>query len=60
MLAMSTPSASRLVLVPDDRMPAAPGPHATKMRRYRLARLRLLERREAGPARAPHLIRTYD
>jgi hypothetical protein len=60
MLAMSTPSASRLVLLPDDRMAAASGPHAAKLRRYRLARLRLLERREAGPPSAPHLIRAYD
>jgi hypothetical protein len=62
MLAMSTPSASasRLILVPDDRIAAAPGPHAAKLRRYRLARLRLLERREAGPSCAPHLIRVYD
>jgi hypothetical protein len=59
MLAMST-SPSRLVLLPDDRFTSACGPHAAKLRRYRLARLRLLERREAGPTHAPQLIRTYD
>jgi hypothetical protein len=52
-------SPSRVLLVPEARSAAA-GPQAAKIRRYRLARLRLLERRDAGPERYPHLIRTYD
>ena len=37
----------RVLLVPEARVAAA-GPEAAKIRRYRLARLRLLERRDAG------------
>jgi hypothetical protein len=60
MPAMTPNTASRLVLVQDSRLAAASGREAAKLRRYRLARLRLLERREAGPAAYPHLTRTYD
>jgi hypothetical protein len=60
MLSMTHLSQSRVLLVPEARSAAATGPQAAKIRRYRLARLRLLERREADPARYPHLARTYD
>jgi hypothetical protein len=60
MLSMTGPrtSSARVMLVPE--APAAAGPQAAKIRRYRLARLRLLERRDAGPARYPQLSRSYD
>jgi hypothetical protein len=48
-----------VLLVPEARAAAA-GPQAAKIRRYRLARLRLLERREVDPSRYPHLARSYD
>ena len=50
---------SRVLLVPEARA-AATGPEAAKIRRYRLARLRLLERRDAGPERYPQLLKSYD
>jgi hypothetical protein len=53
------PSSSRIVLVAEDRTAAA-GPHAAKVRRYRLARLRLVERRAEQDARHRGLTRTYD
>jgi hypothetical protein len=60
MLSMTAHSSSaRVLLVPEART-AADGPQTGKIRRYRLARLRLLERRDAGPDRHPHLIRSYD
>jgi hypothetical protein len=59
MSSMTPPSQSRVLLVPEARAAAA-GPQAAKIRRYRLARLRLLERREVDPSRYPHLARSYD
>jgi hypothetical protein len=56
---MTPLSTSRVLLVPEARSAVA-GPQATKIRRYRLARLRLLERRDGGPTRYPQLSRTYD
>ncbi len=50
---------NRVLLVPEARSSAA-GPHAQKIRRYRLARLRLLERRDQQALRHPHLSRAYD
>jgi hypothetical protein len=58
MLSMTPLAQSRVLLVPEAR--AAAGPQAAKIRRYRLARLRLLERRDADPGRYPHLARSYD
>jgi hypothetical protein len=52
-----TPVPSRIVLLPDAK---ASGAHAAKLRRYRLARVRLAERRDQLPARAAHLARSYD
>jgi hypothetical protein len=60
MLSMTALHPSRVLLVPEARVGAATGPQAAKIRRYRLARLRLLERRDAGPARFSQLGRTYD
>ena len=57
---MTPLSSSRVLLVPEARVAAAAGPQAAKIRRYRLARLRLLERRDADPSRFGHLARTYD
>ena len=51
--------ASRVVLLPEARIAAA-GAHADKVRRYRLARMRLVERRDAGSAAHPQLLRSYD
>jgi hypothetical protein len=45
-----TPATSRVLLVPEDRI-AATGPHAAKVRRYRLARLRLVARRDEQATR---------
>ena len=53
-----TTAASRITLLPAAARPS--GPHAAKVRRYRLARVRLAERRDAGPPRHPQLARTYD
>lgn len=58
MLSMTPLSTSRVVLMPESR-PAA-GPDATKVRRYRLARLRVLERRDGSADRHPQLLRAYD
>ena len=52
-------TSSRVLLMPDARA-TTPGPHASKVRRYRLARMRLLERREVAADRHPHLLRVYD
>ncbi len=57
MLCMTPLAQSRVLLVPEAR---ATGPHADKIRRYRLARLRLLERRDTDLGRLPHLARSYD
>ena len=54
-----TPS-NRVLLVPEARLAATTGPEAARIRRYRLARLRLLERRDAGPERFPQLMKSYD
>ena len=54
------PHSGRVLLVPEARTAAATGPQAAKIRRYRLARLRLLERRDAGADRYPQLLRSYD
>ena len=53
------PRSGRVLLVTEARTAAA-GPQAAKIRRYRLARLRLLERRDAAAERSPQLIRAYD
>jgi hypothetical protein len=58
MLNMTTAS-SRILLVADAARASA-DPHASKVRRYRLARVRLAERRNDHPARHPHLTRAYD
>jgi hypothetical protein len=55
---MTTTSASRVLLLPGAAKPA--GPHAAKVRRYRLARVRLAERRGELPARHAHLLKAYD
>jgi hypothetical protein len=50
MLLMTATSASqRILLLPEER--TAAGPHAAKIRRYRLARMRLVERRDEQAAR---------
>ena len=60
MLSMTTASATnRVLLMPEARSSAA-GPHAQKIRRYRLARLRLLERRDVQSLRHSQLSRAYD
>ena len=60
MLLMLSASSARVMLVPEARAAATAGPQAAKIRRYRLARLRLLERRDAGAERYPQLLRSYD
>ena len=57
MLAMTAPH--RILLVPDAR-PRADLATAPKVRRYRLARLRLAEIRHPGEARFAHLAKAYD
>ncbi len=52
-------SSSRVLLLPDASKAAA-GPHAAKVRHYRLARVRLTERRDELPARHAHLLRAHD
>jgi hypothetical protein len=58
MLSM-TSSSSRILLVPDAAR-ASGGPQASNIRRYRLARVRLAERRGELPVRFAHLGRGYD
>ncbi len=58
MLLMTTAS-SRILLVPDAAKAPA-DPHAPSVRRYRLARVRLAERRDDLPTRHQHLTRAYD
>ena len=55
---LSMTDASRIILLPDAKAPA--GAYASKIRRYRLARVRLAERRDELPPRAAHLIKSYD
>ena len=59
MLCMTARSASRVLLVPEARFPAT-GPEAARIRRYRMARVRLVERRDAEGTRHPQLGRMYD
>ena len=55
---LSMTDASRIILLPDAKAPE--GATASKIRRYRLARVRLAERREQVPHRHAHLVRAYD
>jgi len=52
-------SSSRVLLVPDATKAVA-GPHAAKVRHYRLARMRLAERRNELPPRHAHLLKPHD
>ncbi len=52
-------SSSRVLLLPETTK-AVTGPHAAKVRRYRLARVRLAQRRGELPPRQAHLLRAYD
>ena len=54
-----TSAAQRVLLLPEERA-AATGRHADKVRRYRLARMRLVERRDQQAARHGRLTRMYD
>ncbi|HEX2085187.1 MAG TPA: hypothetical protein VHF89_05855 [Solirubrobacteraceae bacterium] len=54
-----TTSPHRILLVPDGR-PRAEAPAAPKVRRYRLARLRIAETRQPAEPRFEHLARAYD
>jgi len=54
---MSAPH--RIVLLPETK-PAVSHEPAGKVRRYRLARMRLAERREPREPRFAHLARAYD
>lgn len=58
MLSM-TPASDRILLVPDAAKAPA-GPYAAKVRRYRLARVRLAERRGETRPRHAHLVKAYD
>ena len=60
MSSMTPLTSSRVLLVPESRPAATAGPQAAKIRRYRLARMRLLERRDPGADRFSHLSRAYD
>ena len=55
-----TASASQRILLLREERATATGPHAAKIRRYRLARMRLLERRDQQDARLGQLTRMYD
>jgi hypothetical protein len=52
-------SSSRVLLLPDAAK-AVTGPHASKVRHYRLARVRLAERRGELPPRHAHLLKAHD
>ena len=52
-------SSSRFLLMPDAAK-GVTGPHAAKVRHYRLARVRLAERRGELPPRHAHLLKTHD
>ncbi len=54
-----TSAPHRILLVPDGRPRAEPAA-APKVRRYRLARLRVAETRRPADARFEHLARAYD
>ncbi len=54
-----TPAPQRILLVPDGRPRVELGA-APKVRRYRLARLRVAETRQPAQPRFEHLARTYD
>ncbi|MEA2159937.1 MAG: hypothetical protein QOD66_2317 [Solirubrobacteraceae bacterium] len=59
MLAMTRPTASKVLLVADRRSVAAE-PGTAPLRRYRLARLRLDGRAAEPASRFEHLKRVYD
>ena len=52
-------STSRIMLLHDPRASVF-GPEAAKVRRYRLARVRLAERRDELEPRHAHLLRAHD
>ncbi len=54
-----TPAPHRILLVPDDRRSPAVLTEP-KVRRYRLARLRVAETRQPSEPRFSHLARAYD
>ncbi len=54
-----TTAPHRILLVPDERR-RDPLPSEPKVRRYRLARLRLAEKRQPAKPRFEHLGRAYD
>ena len=54
-----TPAPHRILLMPAER-PALGGVNEPKVRRYRLARLRLAETRQPAEPRFQHLARAYD
>jgi hypothetical protein len=54
-----TPAPHRILLVPDAR-PRTELAAAPKVRRYRLARLRMAETRQPDGLRFEHLVRAYD
>ena len=58
MPSMTRTAASRVLLLPEET--ATTAEKAPRIRRYRLARLRVLERRDASADRHPHLLRAYD
>ena len=58
MPAMTT-APHRILLVPDDRRRVPPASEP-KVRRYRLARLRVAETRQPAEPRFDHLARAYD
>ena len=51
-------TSSRVVLLPDPAK--TPGAASPEVRRYRLARLRVAERRDLSAARHPQLLRAHD
>ncbi len=54
-----TPAPQRILLVPDDRRHPALTTEP-KVRRYRLARLRVAETRQPAEPRFGHIARAYD
>ena len=54
-----TPAPHRILLVPDARPRTEPA-GAPKVRRYRLARLRVAETRQPNDPRFEHIARAYD
>ena len=59
MLSMTTAAPHRILLVPDARPRSEAGP-AAKVRRYRLARLRVAETRHPADPRFAHIAKGYD